>query len=77
MVNISANLDALSEPFNKLHKRINADIGIYWRVSGGNTSLFAATGYYGNDPYNIYYSKSYGFFRLGVALGFFVFTGRV
>jgi hypothetical protein len=76
MVNVSANLDALSEPYNKLHKRINAELGFYWRVSGGNTSLFAATGYYGNDPYNIYYSKSYGFFRLGVALGFIVFTNR-
>lgn len=76
LVNISTNVDALDEPYNKLHKRINADVGFYWRVSGGNTSLFASTGYYGNDPYNIYYSKSYGFFRLGVALGFFVFTGR-
>lgn len=76
IANVSANIDALSKPYNKLNKRINAEIGFYWRVSGGNTSLFAATGYYGNDPYNIYYSKSYGYFRFGLALGFFVFTNK-
>jgi hypothetical protein len=56
-----------------LHKRINADINYYWRIPGSpNTSLFASTGYYGSDPYNIYYGNSYFFFRTGIALGFFI-----
>jgi hypothetical protein len=54
-------------------KRINADINFYWRLKGSpNTSLFTGTGYYGSDPYNIYYANSYFFIRAGIALGFFI-----
>src|SRR4051812_15301760 len=56
-----------------LDKRINTDISYYWRIKGSpNASLFASTGYYGSDPYNIYYANSYFFFRAGIALGFFI-----
>jgi hypothetical protein len=63
---------------SKLQKRINADLTYHWRVIGSpNTSLFSGVGYYGSDPYNIYYEKSYGFVRFGVALGFFVTPGML
>ena len=56
-----------------LDKRINTAISYYWRIKGSpNASLFASTGYYGSDPYNIYYANSYFFFRAGIALGFFI-----
>src|SRR4051794_20008736 len=56
-----------------LDKRINAEINFYWRIRGSpNSSLFAGTGYYGSDPYNIYYANSYFYFRAGIALGFFI-----
>jgi hypothetical protein len=58
---------------NKLSKRINFDLNYYWRVpSSPNTALFLTTGYYGSDPYNIYYMDSYWFARAGIAFGFFV-----
>jgi len=54
-------------------KRINAEISYYWRIKGSpNSSIFASTGYYGSDPYNIYYGNSYFYFRTGIALGFFI-----
>jgi hypothetical protein len=56
-----------------LDKRINADINYYRHIKGSpNASLFASTGYYGSDPYNIYYANSYFFIRAGIALGFFI-----
>jgi hypothetical protein len=58
-----------------LDKRINTELSYYWRIKGSpNASLFASTGYYGSDPYNIYYANSYFFFRAGIALGFFITT---
>jgi hypothetical protein len=56
-----------------INKRINADISYYRRLRGSpNASIFASTGYYGSDPYNIYYANSYFFIRAGIALGFFI-----
>lgn len=58
---------------SSLEKRINAELNYYLRLpSSPNTSVFAGAGYYGSDPYNIYYQDSYFFFRAGLALGFFV-----
>lgn len=54
-------------------KRINAAIQYYWRIKGSpNSSFFASAGYYGSDPYNIYYANSYFYFRAGIALGIFI-----
>ncbi len=76
-LNFSAILDKLENPFNRIEKRINIDLGYYKRISTGNTALFAMVGYYGNDPYNIYYPKNYFFARAGLALGFFVHTSKL
>lgn len=58
---------------SKLEKRINTELNYYWRIKGSpNSSLFATAGYYGSDPYNIYYANSYFFLRAGIALGFFI-----
>jgi hypothetical protein len=58
---------------DEFHRRINFDLNYYWRIpSSPNTALFLCTGYYGSDPYNIYYMQSYWFVRAGLAFGFFV-----
>ena len=71
---IAVNLDKLEKPFNSLDRRINFEASFLYRVAAGNTALFASTGFYGNDPYNIYYSHKYAFFRVGLALGMYVHT---
>ena len=75
--NGSVNLDKLEEPYSKLSKRLNFDMGAYCRIASGNTAVFLMGGYYGNDPYNIFYSKDYFFIRGGLALGFFVHTSKL
>ncbi len=77
IANANLNLDQLDAPFNKLSRRINADISIHKRIAAGNTAIFGAVGYYGNDPYNIYYSKHYFFLRAGLSLGFFVHASKL
>ena len=77
IVNASLNADKLDKPYSSLHKRINLELGAYSRIAAGNTAVFLMTGYYGNDPYNIYYSKDYFFIRAGLALGFFVHTSKI
>lgn len=58
---------------NDFNKRINVNINYNWRIpSSPNTALFLGTGYYGSDPYNIYYQQSYFFVHAGLSLGFFV-----
>jgi hypothetical protein len=76
-LNVSLNIDQLDDPFNDLERRINAEIGVFKRIAAANTAIFAMVGYYGNDPYNIYYSKNYAFIRAGLALGFFVHTNKL
>ena len=74
---LSMNIDKLENPYNNFDRRLNIEAGIYRRIAAGNTSVFAMAGYYGNDPYNIYYSKNYPFIRAGLALGFFVQTSKI
>lgn len=75
--NVSMNIDKLQSPYNNFNRRINIEAGLYRRIAAGNTALFGMVGYYGNDPYNIYYSKHYAFVRVGLALGFFVETSKI
>lgn len=73
ILNTSFIASKRDQGLDDLEKRINAELNFHWRVpSSPNTSLFFGGGYYGSDPYNIYYQQSYGFARIGVALGFFV-----
>ncbi|RYE19650.1 MAG: T9SS type A sorting domain-containing protein [Sphingobacteriales bacterium] len=54
--------------FFKLEKRMNAEISYHYSFPFmGNTYLMAAAGYYGEDPYNIYYRNHYGYMRLGIS----------
>lgn len=61
---------------NSLARKINADLAMFLRVSGNNTAWFLMAGYYGSDPYNIYFQQSYWFCRTGIALGFFNYTNK-
>lgn len=74
--NLTANIDALDSGHGALHQRINVDFGYFKRILGGNTAAFVMAGYYGNDPYNVYFENSYPFLRAGLALGFFTFTNK-
>jgi hypothetical protein len=59
--------------FSSIKKRLNFDLSYYLRIlSSPNTALFTSAGYYGSDPYNIYYMDSYWFVRAGLSFGFFV-----
>lgn len=61
---------------NEFDKRINLEVNYFQRIpSSTNAAGFASIGYYGSDPYNIYYENSYFYLRVGVALGFFVYPG--
>lgn len=56
-----------------IDNRLNIDLSIYRRIpSSPNTAVFTTVGYYGSDPYNIYYDQRYFYFRFGLAMGFFV-----
>ncbi|MDZ4838779.1 MAG: hypothetical protein SGJ04_02105 [Bacteroidota bacterium] len=50
-------------------KRINISVTYAWHLKGGATYLFSEGGYYGSDPYNIYYQQSKFFIRAGLGLG--------
>jgi hypothetical protein len=55
-----------------IQKRLNIDLTWYERVgTQSDYALFARLGYYGSDPYNIYFQQSIFVFRFGVAFGVF------
>jgi hypothetical protein len=68
-------LDKFTGPAsNKLYRRFNVELKAMYRIPGSpNMSLLLAGGYYGQDPYNVYMYDHYGFIRIGVASGFFVY----
>lgn len=52
-------------------KRLNAEISIHYSFPFmHNVFLMAATGYYGEDPYNIYFNDKYSYVRFGISTGF-------
>ncbi len=55
-------------------RRINFDLGYFFRIPNSpNASIFAMGGYYGSDPYNVYFdADNYFFLRVGIALGFHI-----
>ena len=62
-----------SRGLDALDNRINADLQIHVRWPGSpNLSIFTGGGYFGSDPYNIYFEKHYFYFRLGLGMGFFI-----
>lgn len=52
-------------------KRLNAELTANYSFSFmHNVFLMAAVGYYGEDPYNIYFKDHYAFARFGISTGF-------
>lgn len=52
-------------------KRLNAEFTANYSLPFmQNVFLMATAGYYGEDPYNIYFSDHYGFLRFGISTGF-------
>jgi len=64
-VNAMQNYGALA-----IKKRLNIEGSFNYSFPFmNNVFLMAAVGYYGEDPYNIYYRNKYSYFRLGVSSG--------
>jgi len=52
-------------------KRLNAELSIHYSLPFmHNVFMMATTGYYGEDPYNIYFNDKYSYFRFGISTGF-------
>ncbi len=52
-------------------KRLNAELSINYSLPFMQNVFFMATaGYYGEDPYNIYFKDHYSFLRFGISTGF-------
>lgn len=57
--------------FWALKKRLNTEASFHYSFPFMNNMFFmVATGYYGEDPYNIYYRDKYGYVRFGISSGF-------
>lgn len=53
-----------------IKKRLNVETSFNYSFPFmNNVFLMAAVGYYGEDPYNIYYQNKYSYFRLGISSG--------
>lgn len=60
-----------NSPLSQVKRRLNAEITVNYSFKFmRNTFLMATTGYYGEDPYNIYFEDQYSFLRFGIATGF-------
>ena len=52
-------------------KRLTAELSIHYSLPFMNNVFFmAAAGYYGEDPYNIYFNDKYVYTRFGISTGF-------
>ena len=52
-------------------KRLNAELSIHYSLPFmHNVFMMAAAGYYGEDPYNIYFNDKYSYVRFGISTGF-------
>ncbi len=65
------------QPAN-VFRQINLELAYYYRLRSqyANSYLYAAVGYYGQDPYNIYFQDHYAFVRLGLAAGINVYKNQ-
>ena len=54
-----------------IQKRLNFEVALHGSLPFMNRAMFMVSGgYYGEDPYNIYYRDRYGFVRVGISTGF-------
>lgn len=57
--------------FTAMKKRLNIETSFNYSFPFmHNVFLMAAAGYYGEDPYNIYFQDKYGYLRFGISSGF-------
>jgi hypothetical protein len=58
-------------------KRLNITITGSYRIWGTPfAGLFAQVGYYGSDPYNVYFQQSMFFVRAGISAGFLMYSNK-
>lgn len=63
----SINNSAITDVRKRLNVELSANYSFPFMQ---NVFLMAAVGYYGEDPYNIYFSDQYAFCRFGISTGF-------
>jgi hypothetical protein len=65
-------------PLSAAQRRLNAELTLFYIPPfSRDAGVFVTGGYYGEDPYNIYFNDCYAFVRLGIAVGFTRYTGAV
>ncbi|WP_343522682.1 hypothetical protein [Pedobacter sp.] len=63
--------------FFAVKRRLNIEATAYYSPFWmRQTSLMLGTGYYGEDPYNIYFKDKYAWVRFGIAVGFLKYTAK-
>ncbi|AQG78770.1 hypothetical protein AWR27_05175 [Spirosoma montaniterrae] len=61
-----------------VRRRLNAELTLWYIPPfSRDAGVFTTVGYYGEDPYNIYFNDRYAFVRLGIAAGFTRYTNEV
>lgn len=56
--------------FTAIKKRLNSELSFHYSFPFMNNAyLMMAAGYYGEDPYNIYYRDKYSYLRFGISSG--------
>ncbi|WP_375448628.1 hypothetical protein [uncultured Fibrella sp.] len=59
-------------------RRLNVELSVWYIPAfSRDAGIFATAGYYGEDPYNIYFNDRYAFVRLGIAAGFTRYTDEL
>jgi len=63
--------------FIAVKRRLNVEAtGYYSPFFMRQTAFMLAFGYYGEDPYNIYFKDKYAWVRFGIAVGFLKYTAK-
>ena len=64
-------------PIYDITKRMNITVTGSYRIWGTPfAGLFAQVGYYGSDPYNVYFQQSMFFVRAGLSAGFLMYKNK-
>jgi hypothetical protein len=63
--------------FLAVKRRLNIETTAYYSPSWmRQTAFMLAAGYYGEDPYNIYFKDKYAWVRFGIAVGFLKYAAK-
>lgn len=77
LFNVSYITGARDLGLGAFDKRFNAEASFHYKLTESpNTALMFMVGYYGSDPYNIYYVDNYFYMRIGLSTGLFVSPKR-